>query len=488
MRRLLAGFSALAAACAQGAAPEAAPSRDLPLRFGTGEAAAPAADGTAAPSEPGAALARALLDRGLRERGAYEYLASLLGAAPKRLSGSQGFADAARWGERTMRAMGLEGVRLEPVMVPCWERGGRELAVASLRDGSRVELRACALGGSPATPPGGVTAPVVRFESVAALEAAGDGVQGRIVFLDQPMDPAARTTGAAYGAAAGQRTRGPALAAARGAVAAVIRSLSTAQDDAPHTGATSFDEKGPRIPALALGVQSAERLATALAADLVENLTVETACRVLPDREQWNVVGEIPGARWPEQIVLLGAHLDAWDLGDGAHDDGSGCAQVLEAARLLRAAGARPARTVRVVLFANEENGLRGGRAYAEAHGGERHFAALESDSGGDAPRGIGLDVPEAAVARLRPLGAPLAEVGAERVLRGGGGADISPLAARGVPLGSLRVDDARYFDVHHSERDVLASVHPRELELGAVVLAYWAAVLADLEAGALAP
>ncbi|TAH39690.1 MAG: M28 family peptidase [Planctomycetota bacterium] len=432
-------------------------------------------------------LAQALLDRGLGERRAYGMLVELLEVAPKRLAGSPGYEAAARWAERTMQDIGLANVRMEPVMAPHWERGDPERASARLADGSALELSACALGGSPA---GSVTAPAVELNGLAALaelEAAGGSLQGRIVFLNQRMNPAARSSFQAYGGAAGQRTRGPALAAKLGAVGVVIRSLSSADDDVPHTGMTRFEDAGPKIPALALGVQSAERLSAALAAGKVESVTLETHCRELADREQWNVVGEIAGSKWPEEVVVLGAHLDAWETGDGAHDDGAGCTHVLEAARLLLACGVAPLRTVRVVLFANEENGLAGGRGYAEAHAGEAHFVLIESDSGGGTPRGLGLSVDEHVLERLRPAGAPLAAIAAERVSGGGGGADIGPMAERaGAPEGSLSVDDTRYFDLHHSANDVLESVHPRQLELGAVVLAYWAAVLADLGPGEL--
>ncbi|HEX9793429.1 MAG TPA: M20/M25/M40 family metallo-hydrolase, partial [Planctomycetota bacterium] len=357
-----------------------------------------------------------------------------------------------------------------------------ERAFATLDDGSRLELAVCALGGSVATPAAGLTAPVVELAGMDALRAAGESVRGKIVFLSEPMAPTRRATFEAYGGAVGQRSRGAIEAARLGAVGVVIRSMSTAQDDAPHTGAMRYEDGVERIPAGALGVTSALRLARALRRGEVRSLTLAMHCRTLPEVEQWTVVGELPGTDLADQVVVVGGHLDAWDKGVGAHDDGSGCAQSIEAARLLKKVGHRPRRTLRVVLFANEENGLRGGRAYAEETRDEPHYLAMESDSGGFSPRGIALALPEASLARLRPLGAPLAVVGAERVLPGGEGADIGPLAARGALLASLRPDDARYFDVHHSDNDVLAAVNPRELELGAVVMAYWLAVLDGIE------
>jgi len=256
--------------------------------------------------------------------------------------------------------------------------------------------------------------------------------------------------------------------------------VSTGDDDVPHTGTMHYEDGVPHIPALALGVHSAEALDAELAAGKVERIRLRCSCRTLPDVEQWNVVGEIPGLDHPEEILVVGGHLDAWETGDGAQDDGAGCCQALEAARLLLVCGVRPSRTIRVVLYANEENGSRGGREYARLHAQERHVLAMESDSGGFAPRGIALGFPQDVLSRLRPYGEPLAAVGAERVLGGGGGSDVAPLKGLGAILGSLRVDDARYFDLHHSANDTLAAVNSRELELGAITMAYWLALLGN--------
>ena len=432
------------------------------------------------------AWARALLDRGLEERGAWTMLQDLVQAAPKRLSGSRGYEDAVAWAEEAMRSAGLEGVRREAVMVPRWERGSLEEVIVREPGGAARELAACTLGGSGATPAEGVEGQVILVNGLSELEEIGAAARGRIVFFNQPMDPTARTTFSAYGTAVGQRTRGPAAAARLGAVATLVRSMSTADDDVPHTGATRFPEDVAAIPALALGIRSADWLAERCAGGEPVTVSVRADCRTLPDVEQWSVIGELRGAELPEEYLVVGGHLDAWDKGVGAHDDGGGCAQSIEAARLLLACGIQPRRTIRVVLFANEENGLRGGTEYARRHGEARHHFALESDSGVFAPRGIALNLSEEAVERLRPLGAPLDAVGAGSVFRGGGGADIRPLASLGVPVGSLRVTDARYFDLHHSENDRLDAVNPRELELGAVVLAYWLVVLAETDAALL--
>lgn len=433
-------------------------------------------------------LARSLLDAGLGSGRAYPLLRSLVETAPKRLSGSDGFEDAVDWAEETMRSIGLVRVRREPVQVPRWERGRPERVYLTLDDGGSLELAATALGGSVATPPPGLTAGVVEVDGLEALAGLRDEVRGKIVFFSRAMDPTARATFQAYGRAVGQRVQGPSLAAQAGAAGVVIRSLSTLDDDQPHTGSLRYQEGVPRVPAAALGVRSARELSALLAAGRVKSLTMVLDCRQREDRLSANVVGEIPGGDLAHEVIVAGGHLDAWDTGEGAHDDGAGCVHSLEAARLLLQAGFRPRRTIRIVLFANEENGLRGGEAYAKAHAAERHFFALESDGGGFSPRGISLDLPETVLQRLRPLAGPLAPVGAGALLPGGGGADIGPLKRGGTSVGSLRPDDARYFDLHHSANDTLDAVNPRQLQLGAVVMAYWLAILdrlddADLEA-----
>lgn len=428
-----------------------------------------------------------LIDLGLEDRQAWDMLVELCTTAPKRLAGSRGFEKAVDWGFDAMLRIGLENVKREPVMVPRWVRGETEELSFRYADGSETDVLVTALGGSIATARGGLTAEVVECYGLEALAEAGDSVRGKIVFLSKPMRSTARTTGRAYGEAVGQRVNGASEAAKLGAVGVIVRSMSTAEDDLPHTGAMRYEEGVTKIPAAAIGVLSSERLAAELKKGPVQ-ATLELDCETLPDVEQWNVVGEIPGTDLKDEIIVVGGHLDAWGTGVGAHDDGAGCAQSLECARLLLRAGIQPRRTVRIVLFANEENGLAGGEGYAEAHAEiEKHFLAMETDSGAFGPRGIGLSRPADVVNRLKVLGAPLGQVGAERLFRGGGGADIGPLAPSGCYMSSLRVNDERYFDVHHSANDTLDSVNPREIELGAVVMAYWISIFANVDAEALA-
>lgn len=469
----------------------------LPQAGGASAADARPASGPsaqAAPATPGALaqtssplddLPQRLAARALSEGRTWAKLADLCRSAPQRLSGSAGAARAVDWAARTMRAEGLENVRLEECRVPRWERGAPEkLEIRAPAELAGERVRLLALGGSVGTPPGGLEAELVVVRSFEELAALGERARGRIVLFDRGMDPGVADPFEAYGLAVNQRTRGAIEAARVGALALLIRSVTSASDDEPHTGAMSYDDAVPRIPAAALGVRSAERLARLASVPGGVRLKLELDCRELEDALSHNVVGELVGRETPAEIVLVGAHLDSWDVSEGAHDDGAGCAQALEAVRLLRALELRPRRTLRVVLYMNEENGLRGARAYAETHAAElgRHVLALESDRGGFAPRGFISDANPAARALLAPIVAELAPLGAERLGRGGGGADLIPLQPAGVITMGLVPDPQRYFDLHHSARDVLAEVHPRELELGSAAIAHVLYRVAELE------
>ncbi|MCB9884102.1 MAG: M20/M25/M40 family metallo-hydrolase [Planctomycetes bacterium] len=421
-----------------------------------------------------------LSTRALEDNQAIATLAELIEAAPKRLSGSPGYTDAVQWGLAKMRAIGLQNVRAEPVMVPHWQRGAETAAIVGA-DG--VPLRVTALGGSVPTPPGGVEAEVIEVRSFEQLAALGEAARGKIAFFNRPMPRALRRTGSAYGEAVPQRSNGAIEAGKVGAIAALVRSVTTAIDEHPHTGAMHYQEDVTKVPSAAIATIDAEELARRLKLGPVR-VRLELGCQTLPDIEQANVIGELRGSETPDEYVVIGGHLDAWDLGVGAHDDGAGIAHVLEAVRLLQACGVRPKRTIRVVLFANEENGLRGAEAYAAAHAGElaRHVAAIETDSGGFSPIGFSCSLRDEAAEQLRPLFAPLAEIGAGVFVpgAGAGGADISTLHKAGVPCFGMWVDGQRYFDYHHTEVDTLAMVNERELALGAATLAYAASVLAD--------
>jgi len=379
---------------------------------------------------------------------AFDIASSLAREVGPRLAGSEGDARAVAWAERTMRRLGIPVVRREPVTVPVWRRRTERAEIDE--NGKKTPLAVTALGWSHGTGPAGITAEVVAFDSLDALAASGP-IDGKIAFCNVPM---ARTpTGAGYGKAVGVRARCATEAEKKGAAAALIRSVGTDESDFPHTGSMRMD--AAKIPAGALSVQAAKRLAEAIARGRTNATVVLETERGEPQLSA-NVVGEIPGTARPDEVVLVGAHLDAWDLGQGAVDDGAGVGIALAAAsRFVSEPGER---TLRVVLFAAEENSLAGGKAYAEAHAGERHVVAMELDSGTGKP----LDV------RVR-AGRPVALPPVEGVPASGepaeGGADISPLRGRGVPVMDVRQDMSEYFDVHHTAADRVEALRAPELE-----------------------
>jgi carboxypeptidase Q len=432
-----------------------------------------------APTPAPASLAERLVARALDDDHAHALLRALLAAAPTRLAGSPGMVKARTWAVATMRTVGLTDVREEPVMVPQWRRG----KVATLRYGEQ-SFAIAALGGSVATAPGGLRAKVLMVRSFEELHARAEEAKGKIVFFNRPMPRVLRSTFHGYRDAVPQRSSGAIEAGKVGAVAALVRSVTTQIDDLPHTGAMRYDPATTKVPAAAISTLGAEALAQRLQQDPQLELHLELDCTTGDDLPCANVVGELRGTTHPDEIVLIGAHLDAWDLGHGAHDDGAGVAHCLEAVRLLRACGVKPARTLRVVLFANEEFGLRGATGYEAAHHDEltRHVAAVETDNGGADPRGFSSNLPETARGNLAAAMAPLRALGMGALIDGGGGADIGPLGKHGVPLFGMVVNDQRYFDYHHCAADTLAAVNNRELALGAASLAHFASLLLDQE------
>ena len=424
-----------------------------------------------------------LLSRASRGTRAAEWTRRLCDEVGPRLSGSPGDRAAVDWAARVMAEIGLSNVRKEPVTVPRWERGEEERGEVLEPYPHRLVLTA--LGGSVATPPGGLTAELVAVPSLEALETLlakdPEAVKGKVVFLHRRM--LRNSPGNGYGSVVGIRTGGAARAGKAGASGVLIRSVGTSASRLPHTGAMHYAEGGPRIPAAAVSAPDADLLVRLCGSGRRVVVRFSLSCRTRPDAVSANVVGEVPGSEAPEEVVLLGAHLDSWDLGTGAIDDASGCGIVLEAARLIREAPRRPRRTVRVVLFANEENGLSGGREYPRAHAGElaRHVAAFEADAGSGRTRGFAWSAGKEAEPPLAAVAAFLAPLGASGLKPGGGGADIGPLRAHGVPLLSPDQEGEAYFDVHHSADDTFDKVDPAALEQSASALAAMAFAVADL-------
>lgn len=408
----------------------------------------------------------------LGDSAAYERMALLADRFGHRLSGSPGLERALDWIIEEMRRDGLENVRGEPVLVPHWVRGSESAALVEPR---AMPLRMLGLGGSIATPPGGITAPVLVVGSFEELAANAAQARGKIVLFDVPFTN--------YGATVQYRSRGAVEAARLGAVAALIRSVASNSMQNPHTGALRYDTAVAPIPAAALSVEDAmllRRLATRGERVVVR---LEMSARTLPDAQSRNVVAELVGREKPDEIVVLGGHIDSWDVGQGAMDDAGGSVAAWEAVRVLQRLGLRPRRTIRVVLWTNEENGLRGATAYRDAHAAEipKHVLAMESDAGVFAPRGFSVDGSDEALAIVTGLAPLLESVGATRIRAGGAGADVGPLTAAGVPGLGLQVDGTRYFWYHHSEADTVDKLDPREMAQCVAAMAVMAYVVAEM-------
>jgi len=406
----------------------------------------------------------------------YEWLDHLSNQIGGRLSGSLNAERAVQYTKEELEALGLDKVWLQPVMVPKWVRGAPEFAYIETAPGRTTNVNICALGGSVATNAAGLKAEVIEVKDFEQLASFGrEQIEGKIVFFNRPMQASLIQTFQAYGGCVNQRYSGAREAVQYGAVGVIVRSMSLRQDDLPHTGSMSYGDLpvDERIPSAAISTNDANLLSSMLSLQPDLKFYFKQNCQQLPDVESYNVIGEITGTDFPKEIIIVGGHLDSWDLGDGAHDDGAGVVQSMEVLRLFKEAGIKPKRTLRVVLFMNEENGLRGGRKYAEVaqEKGENHIFALESDAGGFTPRGFSFDASEShynQVLSWKPLFKPYLIHYFER---GGSGADISPLKKDNMVLAGLRPDSQRYFDHHHAANDTFEYVNKRELELGAATM-----------------
>lgn len=415
-------------------------------------------------------------DTSLLEGHAYEWLDYLTNRIGSRLSGSLGAERAVQWTKSELDSLGLDRVYLQAVKVPKWVRGPKEFALIETAPGITFNVPVTALGGSVATPSVGLKAAVVEVQGIEELATLGrKNIEGKIVFFNRPMQANLISTFAAYSGCVDQRYSGAREASEYGAVGVIVRSMNLRLDDFPHTGAMSYGDQdvSKRIPAAAISTNAAEKLSYLLKLEPQLKFLFRQQCRTFPDVWSSNVIGEITGSEFPNEIIVVGGHLDSWDLGDGAHDDGAGVVQSMEVLRLFKETGYRPKRTIRVVLFMNEENGLRGGNAYADSAlaNNEKHIFALESDAGGFTPRGFSFscsDAEFAQVASWEPLFKPYLIHYFEQ---GGSGADIRPLKNKYNVLAGLRPDSQRYFDHHHAENDTFDAVNKRELELGAATM-----------------
>lgn len=426
-----------------------------------------------------AAYIRKIYDQALTDGRCYPWLEHLSLRIGHRLSGSASAEKAVQWTRSMLDTLGLDSVWLQPCMVPHWVRGDAEqVRVKGSKKYGTFNLNALALGGSVGTSSGGISAEVVEVKSWEELDNLNErGIRGKIVFYNRPMDPTKIRTFEAYGGAVDQRAHGASRAAKYGAVAVLVRSMTLRLDDFPHTGGLRYDSAYTLIPAAAISTMAAEKLSLVLREEGKATVSIKMNCRMLPDVQSYSVIGEIRGSERTNDIILVGGHLDSWDVGHGAHDDGAGCTQSMDVLRILNRLGYRPRHTIRCVLFMNEENGLRGGRKYAEEaqRKGEFHLAAIESDAGGFTPRGFTLEGEDAVFGKFfEKISAyePFLEPYGLKITKGGSGADIGPLKGMKGLLCGYSPDSQRYFDLHHSAADTFDKVNKRELELGAASMA----------------
>ncbi|GAC1525613.1 MAG: M28 family peptidase [Sediminibacterium sp.] len=421
------------------------------------------------------AVIKKISDEVLKNGKAYDLLHELTKKIGGRLAGSPRFAKAIQWGKLAMEQMGADKVTLQECMVPHWVRGGHDQASVTKVGNNKITrpLDVTALGNSLGNGKT-VNAEVLAVSDFDELEKRKEEVKGKIVYYNYAFDPTNVNTFNSYGQAGIYRWTGASRAARYGAVGVMVRSLTISTSNDPHTGGMQYNDSFPKIPAIAVGPRDADYV-WELSRRPGFTMTMTTYGHFLPDTVGYNVIGEWPGSEFPDQVITLGGHLDSWDVNEGAHDDGAGVVHTLEVLRALKAIGYQPRRTIRFVLFANEENGLRGGTKYAEEAKakGEKHIFAFESDRGGFTPRGISISASKEQVAKVQSWMSLLAPYGAGELSFDGGGSDIGPLnTAFGTPVGELVPDSQRYFDVHHARSDVFENVNKRELLLGAVNIA----------------
>lgn len=420
-------------------------------------------------------LIKSIFDEALTNQTAYENLRVLCKEYSGRVTGSPEAERAVDYTFRLMQKMDLDSVFLQDVQVPRWVRGEAEQATIVSKSFGEKQVPVTALGNSIGTGGAGLQAKVIEVDNFDELEKIGrNKIKGKIVFFNYPMDPTLLNTFSAYGQAADYRTTGAARASEYGAIAVVVRSLTNALDDHPHTGVMRYNPEVEKIPAVAISTNGAELLSKWLKEDSNLELYLRTTCETLPDIISHNVIGEIRGSEYPDEIITVGGHLDAWDTGEGAHDDGTGCMQSVEVLRLFKELGIKPKRTIRAVMFMDEEVAQSGGKVYAEQAElkREKHYFALESDRGGFMPLGFGVSGPEQRVEQILALNKYFEPYKITQFTKGGGGVDIGPLGKFGTPLASFVPEMQRYFYSHHSDFDTFEQVNFREFQLGSAAIA----------------
>jgi hypothetical protein len=422
-----------------------------------------------------------IVKRALNDRKGYHLLKELCDIGP-RLSGYPGSYKAVDWCAQQLDSLGCDRIWLHSVMIPQWVRGDTEEAFYIGSENSKpIGLAVTALGGSVGTTGEGISAEVLEVQSFDELHEKAEQARGKIIFFNRPFDQSVLYPGTGYGGAVKQRTKGAIEAAKVGGLAALVRSVTSLDDNAPHTGVMYYKKGLPEIPAAAVGVQDANILSNALKDDPALKVTLKLSCKNLSEKESFNVIGEVRGNKYPDQVIVVGGHLDAWDKGDGAHDDGAGCVQSLELFYLLKKLGLHPSRTIRCVLFMDEEQHQTGAKAYSyyASYASERHLAAIESDRGGFTPRGFNVTGDSTIIENMKVWLPYLKNASIDWIRKGGSGADIAYIKNATALIGYVP-DGQKYFDYHHSENDIFETVHPRELELGSAAITILAYLISE--------
>lgn len=422
-------------------------------------------------------MLRKIHDQALVNGKSYSWLEHLTTQIGNRLSGSAGAEKAVVYTKEELEKLGLDKVFLQEVMVPKWIRGIKEYAYIETESGNTIVTNILALGGSTSTPVGGLKAGIVEVQDFEDLEKLGrEKIEGKIVFYNKPMEPRHIQTFTAYGGCSHIRYSGAKEAAKYGAVGVIVRSLTHSLDDYPHTGVMSYGDlpMDEYIPAAAISTKGAEMLSSMLKLQPKLKFYFNQTSYMMLDVLSHNVVGEIKGSQYPDQYIVVGGHLDSWDVGQGAHDDGAGCVQAMEVLRIFKDLNYQPKHTIRVVLFMNEENGTKGGLKYKEEvdRKKENHIFALESDAGGFSPRGFSFTSSKEDFERIEQWKSLFKPYLIHYFEPGWSGVDIGPLKKDGIVLAGLHPDSQRYFDYHHAESDTFDKVNKRELELGAAAMA----------------
>ena len=427
-------------------------------------------------------IADKFIHASLSEMRGYDWLKDLCENIGPRLSGSKESMKAIYWAKEKFEAMGVDSVWLQPVMVPKWVRGDFEkVKIVDSEKFANRELRVASLGRSIGTGEEGITAEVIEVHNFDELAQRGHEVEGKIVFFNRPYKQTFVNTFRAYGDAVNQRTRGPSEAAKYGAVGAIVRSVTSQYDNTPHVGTLIYADSVKKIPAVSIGLIDADFLSNAVKKDPKLKVNLRLDCENLGEVLSYNVIAQINGTEYPDEIVAVGGHWDSWDKGCGAHDDGAPCIQTMEILDLFKRMEISPKRTIRCVLFINEENGIRGAYAYADSSKSKRefHLAAIESDRGVFTPRGFNVDADSSTISKIQTWLPVLNRSLIDFVRRGGSGADISKIDSVKALIGYIP-DNQRYFDVHHSANDTFDSVNPREMQLGTSAMAILVYLLSE--------